>query len=73
MLLTSATTNKSLELLDKLGDGRFGLDVNALKRHAFVDGDALSCIPHANSKLVMAKTQFAAEVAGITKRSGSRA
>ena len=55
MLLTSATINESLGLLNKLEVGKFGLDVNAMKRKAFVHGDALSCVTHANSKLVIAK------------------
>ena len=46
MLLTSATINEPLGLLNKLDDDKFGLDVNALKRRAFVHGDALSCITH---------------------------
>jgi len=42
-------------LLNKLKDGEFGLDVSAMKRKAFVHGDALSCITHANSKFAIAK------------------
>ena len=55
MLLTSATINESLGLLNKLDGGEFGLDAKALKRTVFMYGDALSCVTHANSKLVMAK------------------
>ena len=55
MLLTSATLNEKLGFLNKLDDGEFGLDINALKRRATMYGDALSCITHGNSKLVIAK------------------
>ena len=55
MLLTSATLNESLGLLDKLPSGGFGLDVNAMKRKVAMHGDALSCITHTNSKIAIAK------------------
>ena len=55
MLLTSATIHGKLGFLNKLEGGEFGLDVNALKWRATVYGDALLCVTHRNSKLVIAK------------------
>ena len=55
MLLTNATLNESLGLLNKLDGGKFGSDVDALKRRALVHGDALSCVTHKNSKLAIAR------------------
>ena len=55
MLLTSATINKSLALLNKLDGGEFGLDINTMKRCILVYGDALSCVTHGNLKLVITK------------------
>ena len=53
--LISATMNKFSGLVNKLDGGKFGLDINVLKWKALVYGDALSCITHRASRLVIAK------------------